>query len=152
MATAFQSNAFQNNAFQIDDEVVIPPNAGGDIVGGTFSRGRWRALKQERELRARAHQARRDAEQRVRKIKTKKQREEFAESIREYNAAVYAAEVAEQDDLLGGLILALEAAVNARLLSDAVAQATQVALQARAILLEIEAREQEDEELLLLLS
>jgi hypothetical protein len=49
MASAFQSTAFQTNtrAFQIDVVAAAAPDPGSRIVGGHFSRGRWRDLKRQ---------------------------------------------------------------------------------------------------------
>ncbi len=57
LSTAFQRSAYQNNAFQIARSEI-----GSSIAGGTFSRRRWRKLREEERERveaiARAREAR----------------------------------------------------------------------------------------------
>jgi predicted ArsR family transcriptional regulator len=62
LSTAFQRSAFQNNAFQI--AVSVGPDIGSSITGGTFSRRRWRKLREEKRARVEAIARAREAQDR----------------------------------------------------------------------------------------
>lgn len=119
MATAFQSNAFQNNAFQID-----PVAAGGVIVGGTFSRKRWRKLQDEIAARQRAaEQAREEERQRQLEVAraTRAAAEARANEERQEAWAAWVAQwsAADLDSRLGRLRDAASGAVSTSALMNA---------------------------------
>ncbi len=112
MAGAFQATAFQGNAFQIGD-VVIPPvvddtprEIGGDrIVGGTFSRGKWRDLQSGRE------------DRRARELRARKRKEREQQKAAQAALDAKRAEVAERRRLEG---IAAQARIQELLTSNAI--------------------------------
>lgn len=118
MATAFQATAFQNNAFQIDGDGAQPqpqPDPGSRIVGGTFSRGRWRELV--RQWREEAERCARNE----RWARKKKALERVAEAAREAELIATAQELERIAKLLEAACGARKVAETIRLADEAIA-------------------------------
>jgi hypothetical protein len=132
--------------------VVTPPDAGGRIVGGTFSRKKWREVKEKWRLELlEAWEAQERVENAARELKAKTKRKlELAKAAQLAEQALLEAEV---DKVIEGarlrqLALALEGAASARKSSEAVAAAQRAITLARAIIRELE----DEEDTILLLS
>ncbi len=126
------------------EPVQTSPDIGGRIVGGTFSRGRWRNL-------INARNAQRLAEERAETEKRRKKREALARAAKIAAAAI---EVATPDvsAALVRLTHALEAAVGAKTVAETITQSRAAVESAKAILRQIEEDQEEEEAIVLLMS
>jgi hypothetical protein len=123
--------------------VVTPPqpDVGGRIVGGTFTRKRWRELCEARE-------AQRELERQALELKAKtKKKLALDKAARVAEIAIDQASAYDQIHVLA-LTRALEAAASATRTAETIAKAKRVAAISIAIIREVE--EEEDIELLLL--
>lgn len=116
------------------------PNPGGRIVGGYFSRGRWRELVKAREAVERAAEDKRR--------KARRALERAAELARQAEQAAELAE-AEEQAAVDRLTATLNAAANAGTLAETIRLANAAAKQAQELIEEME--EEEVISLLLLL-
>jgi predicted HD phosphohydrolase len=122
----------------VELQAVATPT-GGQIVGGTFSRKRWRELQD-------AISAQRRAEERVQDLKQKK-RAALAQAAKAAEQAIEAAQAEQSADLVR-LTRLLEAATRAQTTADVVRAANQAIKLANAIRLEAE----EEEAIIMLLA
>lgn len=124
----------------------VTPPVGSSISGGTFSRGRWRSLKEElrgeREVRDRAIEARRKTE--------RKALEQAAAETAKARAAIDTDE-SEHEAALVRLSNALDAAAGAQSIAVAIQRANEATRIAKAIQSEIEDDDEEEEAIAILL-
>jgi hypothetical protein len=148
MASAWGNSwgTFWGNSWGSVGAVVVEPapSPGGRIVGGTFSRGKWRELHA-------AWRAQEHAERKAREFKTATRRKRALEQ-----AAQVAAEALDQarheeetTARLVELTAALEVASSAKRVSDALEASQYVVDLSRAIMREME---DDDEEIMLLMA
>jgi hypothetical protein len=116
-----------------------PENAGGFIVGGTFSRKKWRELQD-------AKRAQAEAEQRAEELKRSKQKAALASAAEVAAKAIEATEEAEPDAQaiarLQAMTSALEAAAGAKKVATIISQAKAAEAFARQVMEELEDEEQ----------
>jgi len=133
----------------VDTVVVEPPapEIGGPIVGGHFSRGRWREL---RDLKDAIRDARRAEELKKKRAKAKLEKATQA-------AEAVAEAVARHDELaesarLNAIAAALDAATAAQTVAATIRHADEVLALAKRLLIAIAEAEEEEEAIMLLMA
>jgi hypothetical protein len=145
-------SAWGNSWGSVGAVVTPSPDVGSSISGGTFSRKRWREVREEwrREL-LEAWEAQELVENAARELQAKTKRKlELAKAAQLAEQALLEAETTKVIEAarLRQLTLALEGAVSARKSSEAVAAAHRAITLARAIIRDLE----DEEDVILLLS
>lgn len=124
----------------------VRPDPGGRIVGGHFSRGRWRELVE-------ARHAQRELEERAQELKRKKERELVERAAQQVALAIAAARQVEaiQIEEVRRLKVAVDVAANAQSIAETVKTAREVIRIAREVMREIEREIEDEEEAIMLL-
>ncbi len=133
---------------------VDQPGAGGTIVGGTFSRGRWRKLRDEWDAAAQAQEA---TERKAQEVTGKRRKALEAAARAAENVILAAAEAEHEAEILAAhaaqaasLARMLDAAVNAKTLAQSIKLSNAARDFAMQVLDEIE--DDEDDIAVLLIS
>lgn len=118
--------------------IVVENDPGGRIVGGHFSRGKWRAFQE-------AEYARKQAAEKASELKRKKVREAAEAAAELADRAIQAAQVSTANIEVERLTRSLNALAGAVALSETMKAARRTVLVANAIIQQIADQEDEDE-------